>query len=155
MFRRWPLFAVVACTMVAGCTEVPPTPPAPPAMNTAAAPAGGAAGGEMEMMPLIPSFTPAEQAQIKAQKTCPVGGEDLGSMGMPIKVKSGERVVFLCCKGCIEAFEKEPEKFLAKLDAAAVSPADAAPETTTEGGTPAAPATADPPAAAPTAPANP
>lgn len=41
-----------------------------------------------------------EQLLIRAQKICPVSGEELGSMGKPLKAKSGERTVFLCCKGC-------------------------------------------------------
>jgi hypothetical protein len=36
-----------------------------------------------------------------AQKVCPVTGEPLDAMGGPIKAKSGERTIFLCCKGCL------------------------------------------------------
>ena len=36
-----------------------------------------------------------------AQKLCPVSGEDLRSMGGPIKAKSGDQTIFLCCKGCV------------------------------------------------------
>lgn len=42
----------------------------------------------------------AEQLQIAVQKICPVSGGELGSMGEPVKVKVGEQVAFLCCKGC-------------------------------------------------------
>lgn len=38
---------------------------------------------------------------IQAQKICPVSGTELGDHGSPLKAKSGERTVFLCCKGCI------------------------------------------------------
>jgi len=38
---------------------------------------------------------------IAAQKICPVSGEELRSMGGPIKAKSGDQTVFLCCKGCL------------------------------------------------------
>ena len=38
---------------------------------------------------------------IAAQEICPVTGEPLGSMGEPVRAKSGERTVFLCCKGCL------------------------------------------------------
>ena len=41
---------------------------------------------------------------VAAQKICPVTGEELGSMGDPIKTKMktklGEQTLFLCCKGC-------------------------------------------------------
>ena len=42
----------------------------------------------------------ADHLQIAAQKICPVTGEALGSMGEPLKVKVGEQVAYLCCKGC-------------------------------------------------------
>ena len=38
--------------------------------------------------------------QIAVQKICPVSGQDLGTMGEPIKVQVGEQTVFLCCQGC-------------------------------------------------------
>ena len=38
---------------------------------------------------------------IAAQEICPVTGESLGSMGEPVRAKSGERTVFLCCKSCL------------------------------------------------------
>ena len=36
----------------------------------------------------------------QAQRICPISGKDLESMGGPIKAVSGERTIFLCCKGC-------------------------------------------------------
>ena len=38
---------------------------------------------------------------IAAQKICPVSGRDLRAMGGPIKAKSGNQMVFLCCKECV------------------------------------------------------
>jgi hypothetical protein len=57
-------------------------------------------------------------------KTCLVSDELLGSMGEAapyIHRVSGQpdRVVFVCCAGCIDDFKAEPSKFLAKVDAAA------------------------------------
>ncbi len=46
------------------------------------------------------SLTDTDNLQIAVQKICPVSGEELGSKGDPIKVKAGEQIVFLCCKGC-------------------------------------------------------
>ena len=37
---------------------------------------------------------------IAAQKICPVSGKDLHAMGGPIKAKSGEQTLYLCCKRC-------------------------------------------------------
>jgi len=49
---------------------------------------------------------------------CVVGGEKLGSMGKPVVIKHEGVTVKFCCKGCIEDFEEDPEKFIAKLEAA-------------------------------------
>lgn len=43
----------------------------------------------------------SDQLHASAQGICPVSGEKLGSMGAPIKVKVGDEVAFLCCKGCL------------------------------------------------------
>ena len=49
-------------------------------------------------------------------KTCLVTDEELTSMGKPfVKVWNGTTIK-LCCEGCMEDFEKEPKKFLAKLE---------------------------------------
>lgn len=45
-------------------------------------------------------LTKTEQLLVKAQKICPVSGEELESMS-PIKAKVGQRTIFLCCKGCL------------------------------------------------------
>jgi YHS domain-containing protein len=58
----------------------------------------------------------ADRKLVEKQKICPVSGQRLGSMGAPFKLTYKDRVVFLCCEGCKEDFEKEPEKYLAKLD---------------------------------------
>jgi YHS domain-containing protein len=62
----------------------------------------------------------AAQAQRKAYplETCVVGGGELGSMGEPVDVIVGGRLVRLCCKGCKPKLEKEPAKYLATVDAA-------------------------------------
>lgn len=55
----------------------------------------------------LPSVTKAEdlskseQIRIAVQGICPVSGQNLGSMGVPVKAKIGDEVVFLCCKGCL------------------------------------------------------
>lgn len=37
----------------------------------------------------------------KAQNICPVSGQKLGDHGAPIKARSGEMDLFLCCQGCL------------------------------------------------------
>ena len=51
--------------------------------------------------------------------TCPVSGEKLGSDGMEaftFNYKNQE--VKLCCKSCKKKFDKDPEKYMAKIRAA-------------------------------------
>lgn len=59
---------------------------------------------------------------IAAQNICPVSGEDLRAMGGPVKAKSGDQTVFLCCKGCLgKPISKENwSKLTANLAAAQV-----------------------------------
>lgn len=47
---------------------------------------------------------------------CPVSGEKLGSMGDPVEKKIDGRTVKFCCAGCVEAFEKDSEKWNKKMD---------------------------------------
>ena len=127
MFRHWPLFAFAVAAFVSGCSKAPAPVANQPAAVTA--PADDHAMPHAE----APALSAEDQALADKQKVCPVGGK-LGSMGHPVKVMIGNRAVFLCCVGCKEEVEANPEKYLAKLDAAAAAPAEAAPE----GGTPAA-----------------
>jgi hypothetical protein len=57
--------------------------------------------------------------------TCVVSGEKLGSMGKPIEYVHREngkpdRLVLLCCKTCVDDFQENPAKYLAKIDSATV-----------------------------------
>ncbi|SRR5579883_740374 len=65
--------------------------------------------------------TRADQKAIAAPKTCPVSKEDLGSMGMPIKVTRGDRSVFLCCPECLKQVEADPDKYLGTASAASAT----------------------------------
>lgn len=56
----------------------------------------------------------ADKAGVEQQKVCPVTGAALGSMGTPIKVLVGDQPLYLCCKGCLGAVKKSPDKYLAK-----------------------------------------
>ena len=81
---------------------------------------------------------PAKDAKPKPYplKVCIVAGEKLGSMGKPVVIKHEGVTVKFCCKGCIEDFEEDPEKFIAKLEAAKngelPKPAQEKPETNPE-----------------------
>jgi len=58
--------------------------------------------------------------------TCVVSGGKLGGMGDVVKYTYKGREIRLCCQGCIKLFEKAPETYLKKLDAAAKAKAEAA-----------------------------
>jgi YHS domain-containing protein len=66
---------------------------------------------------------PAADRQAAAvQEVCPITGELLGSMGVPVKTTASGQTVFLCCQGCLGAVEKDPEGTLKKLGKAATPP---------------------------------
>ena len=48
-------------------------------------------------------------------KTCVVSGEVLGEMGKPYVFQHEGTTVKLCCKSCLEDFNKEPEKYISKI----------------------------------------
>ncbi len=62
---------------------------------------------------------PALRALAERQRTCPVTGQPLGSMGPPKRITVLGRIVFLCCEGCESRLRREPAKYLAKLPAKA------------------------------------
>lgn len=54
------------------------------------------------------------ESAIATQKTCPVTGQPLGSMGDPVAVEvAGERL-FVCCAACVPKVEADPNKYLSK-----------------------------------------
>ncbi len=52
--------------------------------------------------------------------TCVVLDEKLGSMSDPVKLVHNNRLVMLCCAGCVDTFKAAPNKYLKKLDTAVV-----------------------------------
>ena len=58
-----------------------------------------------------------DKSLIEYQKTCPVTGYKLGSMGPPVKREVGGKTVFLCCPNCVEKFDADKDEFLAALAA--------------------------------------
>lgn len=91
---------------------------ADPASSTAqfTVPFALAGGGEIT----VTKSTLADQAAINAQKLCKVSGEELGSMGGPLKVSRGGKSILICCGGCVKAIKADPDKYFA---ARAASPA--------------------------------
>lgn len=66
--------------------------------------------------------TPEQMAKAEAQipsyplKTCLVSGDELGGMGETVNALYGDRLIRFCCKGCVKSFNKNPGKYLPKLD---------------------------------------
>src|SRR3954468_5798136 len=58
----------------------------------------------------------AEKAKPYTLKTCPVSDEKLGDMGDPYVFTHDGREIKLCCKGCLKDFEKNPKKFVKKIE---------------------------------------
>ena len=50
--------------------------------------------------------------------TCPVSGDKLGEMGKPYVFEYKGREVKLCCPDCKKDFDKDPAKFMKKVEAA-------------------------------------
>lgn len=60
----------------------------------------------------------AQQMPWYPMTTCVVTGEELkpSSMGDPINYVYKNRLVRFCCAGCIKKFEKDPTRYLSKID---------------------------------------
>ena len=48
-------------------------------------------------------------------KVCVVSGEELGGMGEPYVHEHNGTIVKFCCKPCLDDFNEDPDKYLAKL----------------------------------------
>lgn len=51
---------------------------------------------------------------------CPVSGEQLASVEKPVLYTHEGREVRFCCPSCVEAFKKDPETYLKKVDKAVI-----------------------------------
>jgi hypothetical protein len=63
----------------------------------------------------------SDEEGIARQKTCPVTGAELGSMGDPVKVLINGKPLFLCCEGCVPKVKSAPEIYLKKMEKASQS----------------------------------
>jgi YHS domain-containing protein len=63
----------------------------------------------------IKKLPPADAAVALKQMVCPVSGENLGSMEVPIKVSAEGKTFFLCCASCNKAVKADPKAVVAKL----------------------------------------
>jgi len=64
-----------------------------------------------------------EKAKPYTLKTCPVSGEKLGGdMGDPYVFTYQGREIKLCCKDCKKDFDKNPKKYIKKIEEGEKSP---------------------------------
>jgi hypothetical protein len=79
---------------------------------------GGMAGGCCGGMTSPMAADVSTNAVPDLLTTCPVSGEKLGEMGKPNVFTYKDQEVKLCCKSCRKDFDKDPEKYIAKIRAA-------------------------------------
>jgi YHS domain-containing protein len=60
----------------------------------------------------------AAKAKPYTLKTCAVSGEELGGMGKAYVFEYEGREIKLCCKSCYKDFNKEPAKYIKKVEEA-------------------------------------
>ena len=60
---------------------------------------------------------PADNPKPYTLTTCPVSGDKLGEMGKPFTFTYEGREIKLCCKSCKKDFDKDPAKFIKKIEA--------------------------------------
>jgi len=75
--------------------------------------AGAANADEKKTEPKV-----AAKAKPYTLKTCIVSDEALGGMGKPYVFEHEGREIKLCCKSCLKDFNKEPAKFIKKIEQA-------------------------------------
>jgi hypothetical protein len=63
----------------------------------------------------INKLPPADRDLALAQGACPITDQPLGSMGVPVKLVLKGQAVFLCCAGCTEEAQANPDKTLEKV----------------------------------------
>jgi hypothetical protein len=111
------LSAVLGAALV-GCSAEQKADPG----STTATPSTQSSTAEMqtseedqELVDALAKLSPEDRALAEAQKTCPVTGELLGSMGVPIKVTVEGRDAFVCCEGCVDELKNNFAKYEDKL----------------------------------------
>ncbi|MHB1033402.1 MAG: hypothetical protein ACYC35_03325 [Pirellulales bacterium] len=61
----------------------------------------------------IAPATAADAVAVAAQKLCPVIKASLGEYGTPIKVSARNQEMFVCCRGCLERVQRDPDFYFA------------------------------------------
>jgi YHS domain-containing protein len=74
-----------------------------------------------QYLPAVDQKMVAQQAPYYPLDVCMISGEKLGAMGPATDVIYKNRLVRFCCPGCPDTFKKDPAKFIARLDQAAIA----------------------------------
>jgi Cu(I)/Ag(I) efflux system membrane fusion protein len=78
--------------------------------------AKGPGGLSAAQLTQIENLSPADRELAIQQVSCPVTGEPLGSMGVPVKIVIQGQPVFLCCVGCELEAKEHPEETVSKVN---------------------------------------
>jgi len=78
--------------------------------------AGHDHGNDAEIEAALAKLSPEDRKLAEAQKICPVSDHALGSMDAPVAVEVEGKKIWICCEGCRESLEKDPAKFMAKIE---------------------------------------
>ena len=124
------ILAAAACSAEPSKTPAP-APAAKPSEMPAAKPAEAPAAKPAEAPAAVPAAPAAPGAAMKLEKTtasanyplktCVVSGEELPAVEKRVAYSYDGTEVQFCCPDCVKDFEKEPEKYLAKIRAAAAA----------------------------------
>ena len=81
-----------------------------------AAPGSKVPGEDSAVKTNLAKLSQEDRELVEAQKLCPISGEPLGGMAVPVKVTIGDQPVFLCCKSCKTEAVGDADKTLAKVE---------------------------------------
>ncbi len=62
---------------------------------------------------------------LAVQRLCPVTGKELGSMGPPVTVNVLGRSIQVCCPACVSQVQRNPQKYLARVEGMITDPPSA------------------------------
>ncbi len=60
---------------------------------------------------------PAMTSGYAGQRTCPVTGADLAGVAKPVAVTVRGETIYVCCQGCAQKVQQNPEPYLARVRA--------------------------------------
>ena len=117
--------AALGLVFVAGCFVAAPDKP-PKASEPKKSEVAAVPDKKAKIQAAMLKLDPEDRKLAEAQEWCAVSKGPLGNMGTPYKVMLNGQPVFLCCDGCKDTADAEPEKTLAKAEELKAKHAEAA-----------------------------